>query len=139
MIDFKDLQDELDTLKADVLDAFNEDFFTELEDYEDIEIYLGDEAAENITEEERKIFFKVWAGEIEDIEKLEEFIGGYEGEELIDEDKFEDYCIDLVDECYDLSEVPGFIKDNIDWKGVAEDMRVDYSEVTFRGDTYLYR
>jgi len=64
MIDFNELQDELDTLKADVLDAFNEDFFTELEDYEDIEIYLGDEAAENITEEERKIAEETEAEEL---------------------------------------------------------------------------
>lgn len=44
-----------------------------------------------------------------------------------------------VKHCYNLSEIPQFIKNNIDWTGIAEDMKQDYSEVEYQGNTYLYR
>jgi hypothetical protein len=47
-----------------ILKDFNNRFYMELESYEDIEIFLGDEASENILPIERKSFFDYWADEM---------------------------------------------------------------------------
>ncbi len=47
-----------------ILDDFNDRFYMELESYEDIEIFLGDEASENILPIERKAFFDYWSPEM---------------------------------------------------------------------------
>jgi hypothetical protein len=47
-----------------ILDDFNERFFMELESYEDIEIFLGDEASESILPRDRKAFFNKWSYEM---------------------------------------------------------------------------
>lgn len=51
--------------KQQILDDFNNKFYMELESYEDIEIFLGDEASESILPIERKSFFDYWADEME--------------------------------------------------------------------------
>lgn len=50
--------------KQQILDDFNDRFYMELESYEDIEIYLGDEASEDILPKERREFFRHWADEM---------------------------------------------------------------------------
>lgn len=59
---------------------------------------------------------------------------------LINEDYFTEYCCDLVKDIGDIpSSLPDYISTNIDWEGVADDLKVDYSEVTYNGETYYYR
>lgn len=59
---------------------------------------------------------------------------------LIAEDHFEDYCRELVSDIGDLpSEVPSYISNNIDWSGIADDLRVDYTSYELDGQTYLLR
>ena len=48
-----------------ILNDFNDRFFTELNCYSDIEIYLNDEASESITQEERADFYSFWENELE--------------------------------------------------------------------------
>ena len=60
-------------------------------------------------------------------------------ETLISEHNFKDYCEELCGDCYDMRSIPDFIKYHIDWKGVTNDMRSDYSEIEIEGKTYLYR
>ena len=52
-IDTRDLIEERDNLKEQILDDFNDRFNTELDDFDEIETYLNDEASENIDEDER--------------------------------------------------------------------------------------
>lgn len=62
------------------------------------------------------------------------------GETLIREDYFEEYCRDLVADLGDLpKDLPGYIENNIDWSGVADDLRHDYTAVDFDGVTYYVR
>jgi hypothetical protein len=143
-IDTRDLIEERNDLKQQILDDFNERFYLEETDFEDIELYFNDEASESITEEERQEFYDYWIeeqGKINEINELEDEVGSeWEyGVTLIDVDDFEEYCEELVDDCYDMKDVPNFIRNNIDWSRVADDLKVDYSEVTFRGTTYLFR
>jgi len=62
------------------------------------------------------------------------------GEVLIHEDYFVEYCREMIDDIGDLPKnLPWYIETNIDWKGVAEDLKVDYIEVDFAGENYLIR
>ena len=75
-------------------------------------------------------------------------LAGYGGDEqwrgewysitLIPDDEFTDYCEELVSDIGDLPrDIPGYLV--IDWKATANNLRVDYSEVEYEGETYLYR
>ena len=53
------------SLEEKILNDFNDRFFTELDYYSDIEIYLKDEASESITQEDRDMFYSFWENELE--------------------------------------------------------------------------
>jgi hypothetical protein len=84
---------------------------------------------------------------IEEFESLQELIEDCKdfpdwdfGIVLIREDHFVDYCKEMIEDCGDLpKDLPDYIKDNIDWDGVADSLRIDYSEVDFDDATYLIR
>ena len=92
-------------------------------------------------EEEIESWKQDWQEEINQItciDELEEEISEFSfGETLIPEDDFTEYCKDMVEDY--LYNVPDFIKDNINWDGVASDLEVDYSSVTYQGESYLVR
>lgn len=51
------------------------------------------------------------------------------GESIISEDYFVEYTKQTIIDCgYISKDMPSFISDNIDWEGVAEDLKVDYME-----------
>lgn len=135
-MDTRDLIQEREDLKAQILEAFLEQF----EHYAD-----RTETFEDIlfNEEELTDFNDYWATELEGIEeinKLEKEVGSeFEyGVTLIEEDEFEDYCRELCEDCgYISRDFPHFIE--IDWDATANNMRADYSETTFRGNDYLFR
>lgn len=61
-------------------------------------------------------------------------------EYLIAEDYFTAYSKQLCEDLGDLpSDLPWYISNHIDWDGVAESLKVDYSTVTLDGETYLHR
>jgi hypothetical protein len=138
-IDTRDLIERRDELKQDVLDSFKDTFEHYADDTDDFEYILWDE-------EEIQSWREDWykeLEEIEDIDDLENEIDNGEfdyGITLIPEDYFVEYCKDLVSDIGDLPrDLPFYIENNIDWDGVADDLKQDYSEVEFRGETYLYR
>ena len=143
MIDTRDLIDERSELQQTVLDAYNEEFETDFSDFDEINLGEVDYTEEEI--DKLDSFKDLYSDELEQIEQindLEEEINNGEFDfdtTLIDESDFKEYCEDFVKDCYSLSELPQLIENNIDWEGVAEDMKQDYSEVTFRNTTYLYR
>lgn len=53
------------SIEEKILNDFNNRFFTELDCYSDIEIYLNDEASESITQEEKDDFYSFWENELE--------------------------------------------------------------------------
>lgn len=78
----------------------------------------------------------------EDWEALESEVRSYGDNEptLIAKGYFVEYCEELVKDIGDLpTELPYYIQSNIDWKGVADDLKVDYNEVTLDGEDYLIR
>lgn len=136
MKDTRDLQTEREELKQQILDSFLEEF----PQYEDMT-----ESFEDIRFEEEEIenWKDGWYTElevIEEIDKLEDEIGSeFEyGVTLIEEDEFEDYCQELLEDAgYISKDFPSWII--IDWDATCDNMREDYSELTFGGTSYLYR
>ena len=64
----------------------------------------------------------------------------HHGETAIHELHFTEYCIDLVSDLgYLPDDLPGFIESNINWHGVADDLKVDYSLIYFDGEGYYVR
>lgn len=138
MIDTRDLADKREELQTDLVNSFNDFFDTGVEDFGDLMKYIDDSENEDVQEwrDDNSDDFE----HIEEIDELEDEISEFfHGETLILEDDFVEYCRDMVNDCYDMRDVPGFVKDNIDWNGVASDLSVDYTNVTYQGESYLVR
>jgi hypothetical protein len=136
MLDTRDLQTEREDLQEQVLQSFLENF----PHYEDMTDTFEDIRFE---EEEIQSWKEDWLDEIEsitDIEKLEDEVGSEwkYGVTLIEEDDFEDFVEQDLEDCgYIPKDFPTWIE--IDWEATANNVRQDYSEVNFRGTTYLFR
>jgi hypothetical protein len=138
-LDSRDLIEERDNLKTAIFDSFIESF----PQYEEMTESFEDIRFEEEEIESWKDYFLDDLQSIKEINKLEDEICNGEwdyGVTLIEEYYFEEYCEDFVESCGFISkDTPSLIRNNIDWEGIADDMRQDYSEVVFRGKTYLYR
>lgn len=136
-LDTRNLQTEREELKQSVLDSFLENF----PHYEDMTDTFEDIRFE---EEEIESWKEDWLDElkqIEEIDNIENECSEFSfGETLIEEGDFEEYCEEFIEECgYINKDMPYLIRNNIDFKGIADDMRQDYSEVDYQGKTYLFR
>ena len=64
----------------------------------------------------------------------------FHGAGLIHEDYFTEYCEELCKDIGDIpQELPWYITNHIDWDGVADEIKADYTEVDFDGATYFVR
>lgn len=62
------------------------------------------------------------------------------GNTLIPEGDFQEYIEEMVIDCGDVpKDLPAYISNNIDWSGVADDLKCDYGECEYQGNTYLFR
>ena len=133
--DIDELQEEVDELEEkradeeddDAIDAFNKDI-------EKVEEKIKEKKDEKVSLEQ----------ELEILKNLEDEFKGYcdwrGGETLIRETCFVQYCKDLIDDIGDLpSKLPSYIENNIDWEGVAEDLKADYTSGDYDGVEYLVR
>ena len=78
--------------------------------------------------------------EIEEIDTIENELGSEfdYGVTLVDVDDFEEYVEDLLDELgYIPKDFPSWIE--IDWEATANNVRQDYTEVEYQGNSYLGR
>lgn len=136
-LDTRDLETERTELKEEILNDFLEVF----PHYEDMTDTFEDI---RLDEEEIESWRDNWHTELEVIEainELENSVGSMweYGVTLIEEDDFEDYCQEFVEDCgYISKDTPQLIKNNIDWSGIADDMKQDYTEVDFREKAYLF-
>jgi len=102
----------------------------------------------NLSDNGSEEFIINYSQEVEDYNNIIEFCDELEacapdyqyGESVIHEDYFTEYSTDLVKDCgYIPNELPDFIENNIDWDGVAEELKVDYTTVEYEGSTYHIR
>lgn len=145
-IDTRDLKEKREELQQQILDDFNEKFETEFDDFDEITLERLDiDDFEEMGRDTIEEFTDYWKPEyrmIEEIDGIESEVGNEfdYGCTLIPESDFTKYCEDLVQDVGDLPKgIPSYIRNNIDWDGVAEDLKVDYSELQYEGETYLYR
>lgn len=140
IIDTRDLIEKRTQLIEDIIFLFNETFNTDYEDFEVVEKLVHEETSSNIPDHlldefshENEDIFE----EIKEIDNIENELGSEfnYGVELIDEDDFEEYTENLIDELgYNI---PPFIV--IDWDQTAETIKEDYTSVNYNGITYLAR
>ena len=138
MIDTRDLVEKREELQTNLVDSFNEYFETKIGDFDELIEHIDNSDNEDVEEWRDD---KVYDFEhIDEINELEDEISEFSfGETLILEDDFIEYCEDMLEDYYNLRDVPGFIKNNINWEGVASDLSVDYTNVTYQGVSYLVR
>lgn len=85
------------------------------------------------------------AAELKALLSLQDELEGYcddwsYGVTLIRDSYFTEYTEELCKEIGDIpSNLPWYIADHIDWQGVAEDLKVDYTSAEFDGVTYWAR
>ena len=135
-IDTRDLIEKIDELKQQILDSFLETF----EHYEDQTYDFDDILFE---EEEIQNWKEDWEDElkeIEEIDKIENELGSEfdYGVTLVHEDYFEEYTEELLIDCgYISKDFPSWIE--IDWEATANNVKQDYTEVEYQGETYYGR
>lgn len=97
------------------------------------------EAAESAYEEAQREFNDDEKQELDELDELESEISGWaDGETLIPESDFVDYVREMLEDCGDVPKgIPGYVA--IDWDKTADNVKADYSEVTYQGETYLVR
>lgn len=136
IIDTRDLIEKRDELKQSILDSFLETF----EHYED-----RTECFDDILFEEEEI--QSWKEDLEDefeqieeINKIEDEIGSEfdYGCTLVSKDYWEEYVENLLKDCgYISKNLPSWIE--IDWEATANNVKQDYTEVEYQGQTYYGR
>lgn len=147
IFDSRDLIEYKEYLADELLSTAN-DTFEDADDFDTVEELQ--EFLDNLEESEELAEYHEIGEFDEDIEeytKIEDFcneLDGYgdfsHGESIISEEYFTEYCEELCKDCgYISNDLPSFIESNIDWDGVADDLRVDYMTVDYEGTTYLMR
>lgn len=63
----------------------------------------------------------------------------YDGLTLIPEDEFEKFARQYAEDCGAIEEDGRWPTTHIDWEAAADDLRNDYTCITFDGEDYLYR
>ena len=141
VFDSRDLIEYRDIIAEDVVNLYNT-YMTEVdEDWEEVS------DIEDVNFDEHK-FVEDNQDEVDEYRTITEFCEEIDsccpdfeyGVAIIHKNYFEDYCRDLVEDIGDLpGNLPDYIRNNINWEGIADDLMVDYSEAEYNGDTYYFR
>ncbi len=129
-----ELKDKRDYLKEKILNDFNNCF----PQYET-------DVFENIRfqEEEIQSWVNDWSDalkEIKEIDNIEQSfkVVNFNSIRLIHEDFFVKYIKDLELLNEGMNLLSSYILNNINWEGVANELRLDYTEFIYQDETYLY-
>ena len=136
ILDTIDLAERREALKQEILDDFLENF----PHYEEMTESFEDIRFEEEEIESWKEYFEEELKEIEEIDDIEnEFGSEFEyGVTLVDVDDWEEYVEELLEDIgYIPKDFPNWIE--IDWEATANNVKVDYTEVTYQGNSYLGR
>ena len=118
------LEDELDGLvsensEEDTIESIREEIIELKEEYDDIELDFDHEEYDELCEMRDEI--SEWQY----------------GVTLIPEEDFVDYVQELLEDCGVVdSEIPWYVV--IDWESTADNVRTDYSIVTYQGEDYYF-
>ena len=135
-IDTRYLAERREALKQEILDSFLENF----PHYEEMTESFEDIRFEEEEIESWKEYFEDELKEIEEIDDVENELGSeFEyGVSLVDVDDWEEYVKELLEDIgYIPKDFPSWIE--IDWESTSNNVKVDYTEVTYQGNSYLGR
>ena len=135
-LDTRNLAERREALKQEILDSFLEHF----PHYEEMTESFEDIRFEEEEIESWKEYFEDELKEIEEIDSIEVELGSeFEyGVTLVDVDDWEEYVEELLEDIgYIPKDFPSWIE--IDWEATANNVKVDYTEVTYQGNSYLGR
>lgn len=145
-LDTRDLNKRLDELTEK-----RDDIATAKEELEELKKELASAGDEEKEELEEKIadkesdieslesdFDEDEQEELAELENMESEISEWrDGETLIHEDNWIDYVKVFLEDCGDIPrDLPWYIA--IDWKETADNLKSDYSEIEYQGNTYYY-
>ena len=142
LLDSRDIIDRKDELLKDYVPMYNKHITTLNQETDELD------ESEATDSEEFIQWLKDWSENDENgqelialIELCEECEGYSDwsyGETLIREDYFTDYTQDTLADCgYIPKDLPHWIV--IDWEETADNLKIDYMEVSFMGETYFMR
>ena len=134
--DTRNLIEKREALKQEILDSFLENF----PHYEEMTESFEDIRFEEEEIESWKEYFEEELKEIEEINSIEVELGSeFEyGVTLVDVDDWEEYVKELLEDIgYIPKDFPSWIE--IDWEATANNVKVDYMEVIYQGNSYLGR
>lgn len=77
-----------------------------------------------------------WKADIDHLQDVITDLENYGADNLISD--LDSYIKDLTKELYETDKLPTLISNNIDWDGIVNDCRNDYSEITIDGKEYYY-
>lgn len=127
------IKEQMDSLSSDIRSLNSDlDDTEEGEDYDNLQSEISD--LESQVDDLIDEYDEDEHNELSDLKReISEF---YSGATLIPEDEFVDYVEDMLKDCGDLPrDIPWYVE--IDWEKTADNIRSDYSEVTYQGETYL--
>lgn len=142
IIDSRDVIARIDYLKPyRVVGIVNNDVVDEFDSEEDARRALA-----NDFDVPEAYVLEIDEDEADELRKLRELADEGEnladwtyGETLVRDSYFEDYARELADDIGAINRDAGWPLCHIDWEAAADALRVDYTEVTFDGVTYLAR
>lgn len=160
MIDSREIIEQIENLEGDLQSAYDGEFEDQQEAWDE---WLNDRDSEPADEPSRPPTFGVWiAVQADDVDALmrdeaKEYLAlkdlesqceGYGdwryGAQLIREGYFTEYAEELIDDCYQLPKelTSGdwpYRHITVDYEAAAEELKSDYMEADFDGNTYLIR
>jgi len=142
VLDSRDIIDRCDELLALYVPIYNEKKLTLNQEAEELDESDAKESEEFIqwlkdwvdNDEERTELIAL----IEICNECENYSDWSYGETLIREDYFTQYTEEMLTDCgYISKDFPSWIA--IDWEETADNVKIDYSEITLMGETYYIR
>jgi hypothetical protein len=135
-IDTRDLSEKRDLLKENIFSSLSKEMpelVKDLTDFDDID-FKDKRLSSFISRWEKEL------SEIKEIDKIEEVLGEefYSGKTLVYGNDFVCYIEELLEKLGHIPEnFSPYLREFIDWGGVADDLKSDYIEVEYQGRNYL--
>lgn len=131
--EISDLQDEIKDINGDQENAlpYDKNVNQSVIDVKENEVELKESEIEKIEAEKKE-----WQNDIDHIQEVVTELENYGAQNLIRD--LDSYIKEMIRDTHETDNLPELIGNNIDWDGIVEDCRNDYSEITLDGKEYYY-
>ena len=132
----EEIEDDIETLK-NVLQEAQEELDESEDDVPDADLIKAMDKAREVLDD----YLYDTEEELNELRQLRAEIIDWKsgGATLINEDAFEEYAEELAEDVGAISRINSWPCTHIDWTAAAEELKGDYYEVQYQGNTYLVR